>query len=233
MALLLPTPRLWLEATVHWVRGNPGHCYCCLYPGATKTQGGWVCVYRCGCGYVCEYQLWMWSVIFLSPYFSLAVNECGFHGLLRLWEGETSTYNCKEYAWRDFVRWGSVVHCCTLLHMCPLLCILYCTLYCTLYCILYCTLILHTTCTLLECLVTLLMYSSAFEFMDSCSMEIVEKHLPHHNPISAYPFYVLVETSGSHESHDREVRVGGSEVWEVCVYVRHWLFSKSAVIRHF
>ena len=48
-------------------------------------------------------------------------------------------------------------------------------------------------------------------------MEIVEKHLPHHNPISAYPFYVLVETSGSHESHDREVRVGGSEVWEVCV----------------
>ena len=40
-------------------------------------------------------------------------------------------------------------------------------------------------------------------------MEIVEKHLPHRNPISAHPFYVLVETSGSHESHDREVRVGG------------------------
>ena len=41
-------------------------------------------------------------------------------------------------------------------------------------------------------------------------MELVEKHLPHRNPISAYPFYVLVETSGSHESHDREVReVGG------------------------
>ena len=37
-------------------------------------------------------------------------------------------------------------------------------------------------------------------------MEIVEKHLRHRNPISAHPFYVLVETSGSHEPHDKEVR---------------------------
>ena len=42
-------------------------------------------------------------------------------------------------------------------------------------------------------------------------MELVEKHFPHRNPISAYPFYVLVETSGSHESHDREVRGWGEE----------------------
>jgi len=45
----------------------------------------------------------------------------------------------------------------------------------------------------------------AFEFMDSVSMEIVEKHLRHRNPISAHPFYVLVETSGSHAPHDTEV----------------------------
>jgi len=52
---------------------------------------------------------------------------------------------------------------------------------------------------------------SAFEFMDSVSMEIVEKHLRHRNPISAHPFYVLVETSGSHEPHDKEV--GGCVRW--------------------
>jgi len=51
----------------------------------------------------------------------------------------------------------------------------------------------------------------AFEFMDSVSMEIVEKHLRHRNPISAHPFYVLVETSGSHEPHDKEV--GGRVRW--------------------
>lgn len=61
------------------------------------------------------------------------------------------------------------------------------------------------------------LFCEAFEFMDSISMEIVEKHLRHRNPISAHPFYVLVETSGSHEPHDKEV--GGRVRW-VCEGVR-------------
>lgn len=41
--------------------------------------------------------------------------------------------------------------------------------------------------------------------MDEESMHQVEKHLAMRNPISPYPFYVLVETSGSHDHHDKEV----------------------------
>jgi FAD/FMN-containing dehydrogenase len=47
---------------------------------------------------------------------------------------------------------------------------------------------------------------SAVEFMDSECMEVVERHLPLQNPISPHPFYALVETSGSHDLHDKEVR---------------------------
>ena len=45
----------------------------------------------------------------------------------------------------------------------------------------------------------------AVEFMDEESMHQVEKNLAMHNPISPHPFYVLVETSGSHDPHDKEV----------------------------
>lgn len=42
------------------------------------------------------------------------------------------------------------------------------------------------------------------EFLDSTSMELVEKNLGLRNPISSAAFYVLVEVSGSHEAHDQE-----------------------------
>lgn len=45
---------------------------------------------------------------------------------------------------------------------------------------------------------------SAFEFLDSSCMNLVERHLGLHNPISKWPFYVLVETSGSSSNHDEE-----------------------------
>ena len=44
---------------------------------------------------------------------------------------------------------------------------------------------------------------SAVEFMDAASMQLVEKHLALHNPISPQPFYVLAETSGSSDAHDK------------------------------
>ena len=44
----------------------------------------------------------------------------------------------------------------------------------------------------------------AIEFMDTTCMKLVEKHLNLSNPISSAPFYVLVEVSGSVESHDQE-----------------------------
>ena len=35
-------------------------------------------------------------------------------------------------------------------------------------------------------------------------MDLVERHLGLHNPISKWPIYVLVETSGSNEEHDMQ-----------------------------
>lgn len=49
--------------------------------------------------------------------------------------------------------------------------------------------------------------AAAVEFMDSTCMDLVERHLHLHNPISSCPMYVLVETSGSNEEHDKEVSV--------------------------
>lgn len=45
---------------------------------------------------------------------------------------------------------------------------------------------------------------SAFEFLDDCSMNLVEMQLGLHNPISKQPFYVLLETSGSNSTHDEQ-----------------------------
>lgn len=45
---------------------------------------------------------------------------------------------------------------------------------------------------------------SAFEFLDDSCMHLVETHLRLHNPISKWPFYVLIETSGSVSNHDEE-----------------------------
>ncbi len=47
----------------------------------------------------------------------------------------------------------------------------------------------------------------AFEFLDQGSMSLVLKHVDRiRDPLSAkYPFYALVETSGSNKDHDREV----------------------------
>lgn len=45
---------------------------------------------------------------------------------------------------------------------------------------------------------------SAFEFLDDFSMNLVETQLGLHNPISKWPFYVLVETSGSNGTHDEQ-----------------------------
>lgn len=40
--------------------------------------------------------------------------------------------------------------------------------------------------------------------MDSMCMDLVEKHLQVSNPIGKAPFYVLVEVSGSQETHNQE-----------------------------
>ena len=45
----------------------------------------------------------------------------------------------------------------------------------------------------------------AMEFLDGKCMELVEKHLGYSRPIEPANFYALVETSGSHDSHDQEV----------------------------
>ena len=44
----------------------------------------------------------------------------------------------------------------------------------------------------------------AVEFLDTTCMDLVERHLGLHNPISTWPIYVLVETSGSNEEHDMQ-----------------------------
>ncbi|XP_076451706.1 D-2-hydroxyglutarate dehydrogenase, mitochondrial-like isoform X2 [Babylonia areolata] len=45
---------------------------------------------------------------------------------------------------------------------------------------------------------------SAFEFMDSASMDVAIGNLHLTNPISDTPFYVLIETGGSNKDHDEE-----------------------------
>jgi len=46
---------------------------------------------------------------------------------------------------------------------------------------------------------------SAFEFLDRGSMDLVLKHIPARDPLEKkHPFYVLIETSGSNKTHDRE-----------------------------
>ncbi|ESO91314.1 hypothetical protein LOTGIDRAFT_182587 [Lottia gigantea] len=45
---------------------------------------------------------------------------------------------------------------------------------------------------------------SAFEFMDSASMDCVKQNLNLKSPVSESPFYVLIETGGSNGSHDEE-----------------------------
>ena len=58
-----------------------------------------------------------------------------------------------------------------------------------------------------RCASTFVTYT-AVEFMDGMCMEVVVEELALHNPLSPHPFYVLVETSGSHDQHDKEVSKG-------------------------
>ena len=46
----------------------------------------------------------------------------------------------------------------------------------------------------------------AVEFLDGKCMDLVEQHLGYARPIPPANFYTLVETSGSHDEHDREVQ---------------------------
>ena len=43
-------------------------------------------------------------------------------------------------------------------------------------------------------------------------MDVMEKELSLQNPLSPHPFYMLVETSGSHDDHDKEVSSSGQHV---------------------
>ncbi|XP_060537296.1 D-2-hydroxyglutarate dehydrogenase, mitochondrial [Cylas formicarius] len=45
---------------------------------------------------------------------------------------------------------------------------------------------------------------SAFEVMDADSIDLLERETHIKSPIGKYPFYVLIETSGSNEAHDGE-----------------------------
>lgn len=45
---------------------------------------------------------------------------------------------------------------------------------------------------------------SAFEFMDTQTMQLVKENLSMTSPLQDYPFYVLVECSGSNGDHDEE-----------------------------
>ncbi|KAM4772157.1 D-2-hydroxyglutarate dehydrogenase, mitochondrial isoform 1-T2 [Rhinophrynus dorsalis] len=45
---------------------------------------------------------------------------------------------------------------------------------------------------------------SAYEFLDTESMRVVQTHLKLRNPLQASPFYILIETSGSSAQHDEE-----------------------------
>lgn len=43
---------------------------------------------------------------------------------------------------------------------------------------------------------------SAVEVMDTPTMQLVNEHLNLRSPIGDYPFYLIIETSGSNEEHD-------------------------------
>lgn len=45
---------------------------------------------------------------------------------------------------------------------------------------------------------------SAVEVMDAATMEMVQEHLNLDSPIGEYPFYLIIETSGSSEEHDSD-----------------------------
>ena len=45
---------------------------------------------------------------------------------------------------------------------------------------------------------------SAFEFMDSQSMDVIKNNLKMSSPVTDFPFYILIETSGSNGEHDEE-----------------------------
>lgn len=45
---------------------------------------------------------------------------------------------------------------------------------------------------------------SAMEVMDSTAVNTVQRNLGLKKPIEDYPFYMIVETSGSNEEHDAE-----------------------------
>ena len=49
------------------------------------------------------------------------------------------------------------------------------------------------------------MFCIATELMDSETMELVVTELDLVNPLDQSPFYVLIETSGSDEEHDKKV----------------------------
>lgn len=45
---------------------------------------------------------------------------------------------------------------------------------------------------------------SALEVMDAATVEMVSEYTDLYSPIGEYPFYLLIETSGSDEKHDYE-----------------------------
>lgn len=45
---------------------------------------------------------------------------------------------------------------------------------------------------------------SAVEVMDTPTMKLVNEHLNLQSPIGEYPFYLIIEASGSNEQHDSE-----------------------------
>lgn len=70
----------------------------------------------------------------------------------------------------------------------------------------------------------------AVEFLDGKCMELVENHLGYRRPIQLSNFYTLVETSGSHEEHDKEV---GRYVYSYrMAYCNYTLQKLTAFIEH-
>ncbi len=45
---------------------------------------------------------------------------------------------------------------------------------------------------------------SAYEFIDLPAMKAVSENLRLNSPLADYPFYVLIETSGSNSAHDED-----------------------------
>ena len=54
---------------------------------------------------------------------------------------------------------------------------------------------------------------SAVEFLDYEALALTKKHFGYPNPVKPAPLYVLVETSGSCDHHDKEVRAVGAGRW--------------------